>query len=324
MANAAEEMFGVLQGYWKSRCVWTFSHMGLADELYGNPQTAEALAAKVNAYAPYLYRLLRLGADFGLVVEDPVTKRFSLGALGDLLRKDSPMCMKWSIESELGHIHYEAWAKLEQVIRTGKSGVSFAFGEEGWEVLGKHPEAFTAFNNSMSNLSNVFLPQILTFDFSPFKTIVDVGGGTGSLLRQVLNDHPSSKGIVFDEPKVIAEGKFASDRLKYAGGNFFESVPSGGDLYVLKHIMHDWNDEDCAKILRNIRKEIPSHGKLLIVDSLLPYNPMSKWTDMIMMTMLYGKERTEEEWKQLFHSGGFKLEKINKQPSICLFEGVPV
>jgi hypothetical protein len=222
--------------------------------------------------------------------------------------------------SELGQEHYPAWGNLMHSVKTGEIAFDNFFGADVWKYLQQNPEDASVFNNSMSGVTAATNEEILAvYDFSSFGTIVDIGGGHGGLITSILKGNPKAKGILLDAPQVIEgarpklEAAGLADRCETVGGDFFKSVPAGGDVYVMKWIIHDWNDELAITILKNIRNEIPRDGKVVIVDCVVPENnepDFSKFFDLNMMVMTGGKERTEKEFAQLLSAAGFKLRRV--------------
>jgi ubiquinone/menaquinone biosynthesis C-methylase UbiE len=237
--------------------------------------------------------------------------------------------------SELGEGHYAAWGDALYSVKTGEIAFDHTFGMPVWDYYAQHPENARVFNESMTELTAVVERAVLeSYDFSPFGKIVDVGGGHGGFIASILGKNVQASGILFDAPQVVEgarkriEAGALAERCEAVAGDFFKSVPAGGDLYTLKFIIHDWNDKQATAILKQIRRAVKESGKLLLVEQvILPGNEpqLGKFTDLIMMVMTGGRERTEEEYRALFAASGFRLTKITPTPSpVSIIEGVPV
>ena len=289
-----------------------------ADQLAAGPKTAAELATATGLHAGHLYRVMRALAGLGVFTGDDAG-RFGLTPMGNLLRSDVPgsvrpiatyVCDPWS---------WKPWGDLAGSVQSGQPAFDRMFGEGVFDYFGKHPDEAATFNEGMTGFSQQASAAVLkAYDFSPFGSIVDVGGGHGALLLSILKANSAVKGVVFDAPSVAAGAVDAikaagvSDRCRAEGGDFFKAVP-GGDLIVLKHIIHDWNDAKATTILKACRAAIPPTGKLLLVELVVPpgYAPhMSHILDLEMMVVCDGKERTEAEYRELLAGAGFRLTRI--------------
>jgi hypothetical protein len=311
-------MLQIISGFWISRAVYVIAKLGIPDILNSGPKTAEELASATNTDAPSLYRVLRALASVGVVNSED--GRFALNALTETLVTDAPGSLRWFAISELGQEHYPAWGNLMHSVRTGEIAFDNFFGVDIWKYFANNPEDAAVFNDSMSGVTAVANEEILSlYDFSGFNKIVDVGGGHGGLITSVLKKNPNLKGVLFDAPEVIEgaqtkiEAAGLADRLETASGNFFEAVPAGGDAYIMKWIIHDWDDQKSNTILRNIRNQIPANGRLILIDSVVPETNephFSKFIDLNMLVMTGGKERTEKEFQELLAAAGFRLLRV--------------
>jgi len=311
-------MLQIISGFWISRAVYVIAKLGIPDILNSGPKTAEELASATNTDAPSLYRVLRALASVGVVNSED--GRFALNALTETLVTDAPGSLRWFAISELGQEHYPAWGNLMHSVRTGEIAFDNFFGVDIWKYFANNPEDAAVFNDSMSGVTAVANEEILSlYDFSGFNKLVDVGGGHGGLITSVLKKNPNLKGVLFDAPEVIEgaqtkiEAAGLADRLETASGNFFEAVPAGGDAYIMKWIIHDWDDQKSNTILRNIRNQIPANGRLILIDSVVPETNephFSKFIDLNMLVMTGGKERTEKEFQELLAAAGFRLVRI--------------
>jgi hypothetical protein len=330
-----EQILQIITSFWSSRAVYVFAKLGIPDLLKSGPMTAEDLAAATKMHAPSLYRILRALASIGFVSPTP-DGRFAQTPLSEILVTDAPGSLRWLTISELGQEHYPAWGNLMHSVKTGEIAFDNFFGVDIWKYFEQNPEDSAVFNNSMSGVTAATNDEILAlYDFSSFDTVVDVGGGHGGLITSILKANPKLKGVLLDAPQVIEgarpkiEAAGVAERCETVAGDFFKSVPGGGDAYVMKWIIHDWDDERAITILKNIRNQMGrSGGKLIIVDCVVPENnepDFSKLFDLNMLVMTGGKERTEKEFAQLLSAAGFKLLRVipTKVPT-SIVEAEPV
>lgn len=298
--------------------------LGLADLLKNGPVSIADLAEATGTHAGSLYRMLRALASRGIFSED-ADGRFSLTALADPLRSDAPDSIhNWALfvgsEAEL-----QTWAHLSYSIRTGKPAFEHIFGKGWFNYLDEQPEMAHIFNNLMTNGSSSDAAAIIeAHDFSAYRKIVDIGGGHGALLAHILEQNPQFSGVLFDAPSVIAGAAGAIDtyvnqgRAEKVAGDFFEAVPSGGDAYVLKYIIHDWDDERAIMILKNCRQAMAENGRVLLVEVVIPAGnaPSSgKFLDLEMLLYFYSRERTEAEYRDLLQRAGLELIRITPTAS---------
>jgi hypothetical protein len=330
--EAAMKMIGIISGFWVSRVVYIAAKLGLADQLKDTAKTASEVAEATDTHAPSLYRVMRALAGAGILVEDE-EKRFSLTPLGATLRSDVPFSLRALATSELGEVHYPSWGALLHTVKTGERAFDQVFGTDCWDYFAKHPEYAQIFNQSMTEVTRVVEPAVtLAYDFSSFAKIVDVGGGHGTLLTSILKKNPASKGVILDAPQVVAgakeriETEGLAERCEAVGGNFFEAVPEGGDAYIMKHIIHDWDDKEAIAILKNCRGAIKEGGKVILIESVIPKGnepSLAKFGDLVMMLIPGGRERTADEFAALFEAAGFRLERIIPTESpMCVIEAV--
>jgi len=326
-------LMSLLSGSWTTQAVYVAAKLGLSDLLHNKPQTAAELAAATGTQAEPLYRLLRGLASLG-VYEEQADGKFTLTPSADGLRRDVPNS-QWAMAVMIGEEHYAAWGELLHCVQTGGSGFEKVYGEPIFDWLGKHPEQAAVFDQAMVSVhGRETAGMIDAYDFSSIGTLADIGGGNGSLLCEVLARHKNLKGMLCDLPGVLERAKprilslGMTDRIQPIPTNFFESVPSGGDAYLMRHIIHDWTDEQSLTILRNVRKAIGPKGRLLLVESvILPGNDPSfaKFLDLNMMVVPGGKERTEQQYRALYEAAGFRLERIvPTKTDVSVIEGVPV
>jgi O-methyltransferase/methyltransferase family protein len=323
----------MMTGYWVSQALHVAAKLGIADLLADGPVDCKDLAAATDTHAPSLQRVLRALASVGVFTE--VTPgSFALTPLAELLRTETPGSMR-ALAIMYAEEQYRAWGELLHSVRTGKMAFNHQFGVGYFEYLAQHPEADRVFNEAMTGWTHQLVGAVVdTYDFSPFKTIVDVGGGYGALLAAILQRNPDTQGVLFEQPHVVARAEEqlvaagVADRCTCVGGDFFVAVPAGGDAYVLSQILHDWDDERCVAILERCRQAMPDHGKLLVVELVLPEGDepsFGKWLDLHMLVLLGSRERTATEYDALFRAAGFELTRVvPTPPGPGVVEAVPV
>jgi len=312
-------MLQIISGFWISRAVYVIGKLGIPDLLQSGPKTAEELATATETHAPSLFRILRALVSVG-VLSSGEGDGFAQTPLSETLVTDAPGSLRWFAVSELGQEHYPAWGNLMHSVKTGEIAFDNFFGVDIWKYFQQNPDDAAVFNNSMSNMTAAVNEAITSlFDFSQFGTVVDVGGGHGGLITAILNKNPELKGVLFDAPEVIEgarpkiEAAGLADRVETVAGNFFQAVPEGGDAYIMKWIIHDWDDEKSNTILRNCRSRMKANGRLILVDSVVPQTDephFSKFIDLNMLVMTGGKERTEKEFAELLAAAGFRLLRV--------------
>jgi hypothetical protein len=304
--SRAAELRRLVNSYQLSQAIHVAAVLGIADLLADGPRSSDELAEETDTDPRAIYRLLRALAAFGLFHEDE-GRRFSLTELGDALRTDSPESVAgWAAFVGRRNIR-DAWSSLEGSIRTGENAFKLAHGIDVWAYRAHNPEEGEAFDRAMESSSRLVIRALIdAYDFGRFGTIVDVGGGNGTLLRALLEEYPQLTGVLFDQPHVV-EGVELGERGTIVGGSFFESVPEGGGAYLLKWIIHDWEDEESVAILRNVRR---NNGALLVVERIVePPNegPETKLGDLNMLVGPGGQERTLDEFRALFEAAGYEL-----------------
>jgi hypothetical protein len=333
--NPAERLFRVIGGYWTSRAVYAAARLGLADLVDDGPKTAEQLAEATGTHSVSLYRLLRALAGIGMFAEDEAG-RFAQTPFSAVLRSDVPGSLRGAAIAELGEDHYEAWGHLLHGIKTGDVPFLHRYGLPVWDFYASHPENAAFFHQAMTGLTAAVEAAVMnSYDFTPFRKIVDVGGGHGGLLASVLAAAPQAHGVLFDRPNVAQGGaarlRGVSDlagRWEAVGGDFFAAVPEGGDLYLMKWILHDWDDARAGTILGHCRRALAPGGRVLIADAVLPGRnepSMGKFMDLNMLVIIGGRERTEDEFRDLLAASGLRLSRVIPTESVVsLIEAVPV
>lgn len=296
---------------WVSHAIAAFCELGLPEALSAAPRTAEELASQGFGDRDRVFRLLRALAAYD-VVAYAGNGRFTLGYLGRALHGESsaaPAVLYANVWwHAAGHTH------LAQGIREGRSGFETAQRTSLFEYCAEHPKAGETFDRAMQALTALFAQAFANaYDFSAAQHIVDVGGGTGALLRPVLHRFPNVRGTVFELPGVVARVPFA-DRLAAVAGDIFTDAPPSADVYVLSHVLHDWDDGSCVQILQNVRKAMPPNARVLVYE--LVAQPASNWwtqdrlSDLEMLAMLPGRERTLDEFTALFERAGLHLQRV--------------
>ena len=327
-------MLQLISGFWISRAIYVVAKLGIPDLLVSSPKTSQELANATGTHAKSLQRIMRALLSVGVFAEGP-NRSFALNPISETLRTNVPGSVRWFAISELGEEHYPAWGELMHSVKTGGIAFDKAFGMDIWEFFRVHPENAELFNNSMSTMTAMANEEILkNYDFSSIERIVDVGGGHGGLITSILKANPGMRGILFDAESVVSGAREKLDaaglaqRCETVAGNFFKSVPEGGDAYIMKWIIHDWDDERSKTILKNCRRVINSKGRLLIVDVVIPESNephFGKFIDLNMLVMTGGLERTEREFRQLLDESGFKLTRVvPTQTPFSIIESVPV
>jgi hypothetical protein len=339
----AETLLRLVMGGMLAQSIAVAATLGIADLLEQGPRTCAVLAEDTGTDAPSLYRLLRALAGLGVLAEDG-EGRFALTSLGGPLRSAAPDSVRAMLTLVGLPYHREAWSNLLYSVQTGQPALDHCFGMGAFAYFEANPEVGANFNAAMTDLSRVAERAVAeAYDFAALTPrtpgaaplVVDVGGGHGGLLAGILKAHSSVRGILFDQPHVVdgAPALLAAagvaDRCRIESGSFFEGVPAGGDAYVLKNIVHDWDDERAAAILRHCRQAIGPAGKLLVVELVVPppnTAGFAHWADLEMLVMTPGgRERTEPEYAALLAAAGFRLTRtIPTESPFGIVEGVPV
>ncbi|HEY2839267.1 MAG TPA: methyltransferase [Pirellulales bacterium] len=327
------ELAQLITSNWLNQAVYVAARLEIADLLAAGPLRADELAARTKTHALSLYRLLRTLASRGIFAEG-ADGRFQLTPLADALRKDAPDS-KWAMAIMLGSEPYHAWGDLLHNVQTGECAFTHRYGKPLFDFLAEHPEKARDFDAAMTSIHGRETAAMLdAYDFSGVTTLVDAGGGNGSTLAEILKRHTSMQGVLFDLPHVVAA---AEERLRAAGvasrcraigGSFFETAPSGGDAYILRHIIHDWDDEQSVQILSCVRRAMSEKSRLLVVEYVIQTGnepAPGKYYDLAMMVLPGGMERTEAEYRQLFDAGGLRLARIVPTAAdVCVIEAAPV
>jgi hypothetical protein len=316
----------LVNGYQVTQAIHVAAALGIADLLRDGPRDSAALARTTDSHAPSLHRVLRALAAVGVLHEGD-DGRFALTAIGECLRSDAPEPVGGWAAFVGRPYHFQAWSALLHGVRTGETPFRSVHGTDVWDYRASHPEEGTIFDAAMTDIMRRANAHVLAaYDFGRFATVVDVGGGRGAFLRAVLDANPAMRGTLFDQPHVIA-GAEVGDRLEVVGGSFFDAVPDGADAYLLKAVLHDWEDDDSLRILARCRAAIPDHGALLVVERDLGgrnEDADAKLSDLNMLVGVGGRERTRDEFAVLFATGGFELVGATRSAiGLTVFEGRP-
>ncbi|MEO8272980.1 MAG: methyltransferase [Chloroflexota bacterium] len=316
------QLLALVRGHRMTDMIAVAARLGIPDILARGAADAQMIAAATDSHAATVYRLLRTLAAAGVLREDD-QGRFSLSAAGAYLASDHPESLAGWVTLLDRPTMREAWANLDRSMRTGENTFKALHGEDVWEWRRHEPEEEALFNRAMTSLSAGIGKAVASaFDFGGASVVADIGGGSGSLLGAILGEYPHLRGILFDQPAVTAhpdelERARVLDRCDVIGGSFFDGVPAGADVYVMKAILHDWEDAESTAILRAIRAVIPADGTLLLVERVIgPPNEdlEGKLSDLHMLVMPGGRERTADEWRVLLEAGGFSLDDIRSIP----------
>jgi len=297
----------MMTSYWISQSIFAAARLGIADLLADGPVGCKELAVATDSHAPSLYRLLRALASIGIFTESS-PQHFALTELAELLRSGAPDSMRALAFMEGSY--YTTWAEMLHSVKTGEPAFNHLHGMGIFDYLAQNPATAQLFNESMTGVTHrVGSAVSRAYDFSPFETVVDVGGGHGALLAAILRSSPGTRGILFDQPHMVAGAEHllseagVLDRCTRVGGDFFDAVPAGGNAYVLAQILHDWDDDRSTTILTQCRKVVPVDGRLLVVEIVVPPGDepsFGKWIDLQMLVMAGGRERTAPEYEGLF------------------------
>jgi len=314
-------MMEYMQNLWLLGAVSAVNELGIADILSGGPKSITELASLTGTLEDPLYRIMRMLASEGIFRELKEMK-FSNTKVSESMKEKE---LKYFIQHTLNSMQFRIFGELMHSLKTGKRS-SELFVETGmFEHMGESKELNDLYNRAMTNTSRMQLAAILSsFNFNKFTHIIDIGGGLGFFLSAILSKYITVKGTLFDLPQVIddpqtlpGDGSFEG-RLKIEAGSFFDTIPSGGDLYTLKNILHGWGDDDCVRILKNIRKAMQESARLMIIESVIDDINKPSWgkaSDIFMMAGLGGRERTKEEFRSILEQSGFRIAEVQRTVS---------
>ena len=315
--RATGQLEQMLAGVATTYSIYAAAKLGIADLLTDGPRTTEELASLAAVDPPSLYRLLRALASVGVFTEiAPAT--FALTSIAERLKTDAPDSLRaWAIFT--GEIAVRCWGELMHSLRTGHTAFESVFGRSVFEHLEAHPDDAAVFDDHQAQGGLALHAAVAAaYDFGAIHTIVDVGGGNGSLVAAILKRHPGVRAAIFDLPHVIERARAAADptlnsRCDYVAGSFFDTIPPGADAYMLSRVLHDWDDDRAATILANCRRAMHAGARLLVIERLVPHGNEpheSKFMDLNMLIITGGRERTEHEYRALFERSGLQLDQI--------------
>ena len=314
----------MVTGAWVTKVISEATRLGIPDRVkrHGSMRAADMVTTGgIDASPEALERLLRACASLGVFTEDAEGK-FGSTALSDVLTTDAPDSVKKLVEA-VGGPWYRCWAELFDAVKTGKPQAKKVFGRDWWDYLNANPKELEDFGEAMkANSSNSLRGVLENCDFNGVRKIADIGGGFGHLAVALLGRYPTLQAIVMDVPDLIPVARehlpisdpAVANRLEYFGGDMFESVPPA-NVYLMKHIIHDWEDERCIRLLQNCRQSMQGEGRVICVDAVIP--PMgnitgapAKLLDINMLLFISGKERTETQWTELYRAAGFEIRSV--------------
>jgi SAM-dependent methyltransferase len=315
------------------RVLYAAAKLGLADRLGAGPKSAVELAGPMRLHAPSLHRLMRTLASLGILTERE-EQRFDLTPLGAALKTGASNSARSTLLTFGSPWMQRAWDQFMHSLETGRTGMEKAWGMPFFDYLAQHAEDASLFSETMVGFHSSEAPAVANaYDFSVFKSVVDIGGGTGNLLGTVIARHAGPRGVLFDRPHVVRDAPAilkthgVEERITIEIGNFFQTVPAGSDAYLLSHIIHDWNEEQSLIILGHCRKAMKPDGRLLIVENVLPAGDAphpGKLLDIAMLVLLGGQERTETEYAMLLDRADFRLARVvSTESAVSVLEAVP-
>jgi O-methyltransferase/methyltransferase family protein len=333
MLPPAASVLDMTMGFATGQTILAAVKLGIADVLATGPLTAAQVAERIDADPVATQRLLRALA-MQSIFSERRDGRFEMTSLAQALRSDSPMSIR-PLLLMLGHpLYWEHWGCLAESVRAGRTSVEMNYGVPLFGLLDQEPEIAQVFNDAMTCASAMTIPPILAVcDFGVADTIVDVGGGNGQLLAAALAAVPGARGVLFErqalEPsaRAIVEAAGVATRFEFEAGSFFDSVPTGGDVYLLKHVVHDWDDDRAGEILRTVRDSMRPTASLLLIECVIPTRNKAhfgKYLDLDMLIFAGGRERTEREFSDLLHHNGFTLRRVIPTVThVSIIEAVP-
>jgi len=300
-------------GFTLCRCLHAIAELGIADALGDTPLTANALAAETDTHPDALNRALRVLAAHGVFTAEGGV--YAHSPASRLLCSDHPQSLRSFVRMQGIPALWHVWEDFDHSLRTGRSAAEKSMPSGFWGYFAENPEHSRLFNDSMTAMTHAHVAGILNaYDFSGFRTIADIGGGNGHLLRAVLDANPNARGVLFDLPHVIEQAKaVSSERISFHPGSFFEDALPVCDAYLIKVVIHDWSDEEAFRILEATRRSAPSHAKLILAELLVPEDGKPNWTlfvDLLILGELTGKERTQSEFSDLLVGAGFRLDRV--------------
>jgi DNA-binding transcriptional ArsR family regulator len=329
--SPSRKLMDLTIGYWASQAVHVAARLAIADHLADGQLTGDELAARTGAHGPSLSRLLRFLVELG-IVEGGEREGYRVTETGALLRTEQYGSMR-DLALLYGEEFYTGWGSLLHTVTTGQNAFESVHGAAMYPYFGQTPELTRKFDRAMAAGSEFFERIPAVYDFGGARTVVDIAGGNGALLAEVLRANPQARGVLFDTGHVIEAARRSltdtdiAERVDYACGDYYEKVPAGGDVYLLSRILHGRDDDRCADVLARVREAIPDDGVLLIIERVIPEDgtpSLAVWFDVHMMTVAGGVERTRSQYQALLERGGFALTEVHELPlDIQLLVAVP-
>ena len=330
--HPCQQLTQMITSYWVSRAIYIAAKLRIADHLKDGPRTAEELATAAGVAPGPLYRVLRALAGLGVFAHE-ADGRFRLHPLAEPLREGGPDSLR-AFTVLLGEVQYRCWDDLLETVRTGEPAFERLYGRPFFAYLSEHPEQAEIFDAAMTGVGGRATQAMLdAYDLSDVRTLADVGGGLGANLTRILGRYPAMRGVLFDQPHVVArarpllEAAGVGGRCVAEGGDFFATAPTGADAYLLGHILHDWDDDKAGSSLDTLRRAMPAAARLLVVEPVLPDGDgpsFGKLLDLHMMVLAGGQERTEAEHRRLLAAHGFRLTRVVPTAGdVSVVEGVP-
>jgi O-methyltransferase domain/Dimerisation domain len=318
----------MIEGLRIAQILYVAAQLGLADYLKDGPRGCDELAHATDSHGPTLRRILRALASIGILAQDD-QQRFSLTPIGELLRSDTADSLRDLVLNALAEERYRAWGGVMHTVKTGETAFDHVFGVGVWQYRAAHAEFGALFDKSIATFTAHVQAALEAYPFGNFKTIVDVAGGNGSLMTAILQAHPSVRGAIVDLPRVAEQTRRRiaaaglTDRCDVIGGDAFQDLPAGADGYILSTVIHDWDDQHSIALLRSCRRAMTPNSWLVLIERLLPKRSDSSllarpvvMSDLNMMVMTGGHERTVTEYEALLQAAGFALTKVTPTDSI--------
>jgi hypothetical protein len=332
--DARAVVLGLVRGLWVSRALWVAVSLGVPDLLLEGPRDSTDLAKATGMHASSLDRVLRVLCGAGVLAQHP-GDRFALTPAGETLCAGRPDSLRAWVTMALGGEYYEAWGALGHTVQTGEAAFPHVFADDVWKYRAQHPDHAALFDAAMASHAGPSADHLLAaYSFVRFGRIVDVGGGDGAMVETILRATPAARAVVFDLPRVVAKARERiraaglEGRCESVGGDMFDAVPRGGDVYLLSSVLHDWADEQAVALLRRCRQAMASGSTLVLYERTLPEGtddraPQARLADLLMMVVYGGRERTETEFRALLAAAGLRLTRTLHTPAgVAVLEAV--
>ncbi|RKH45976.1 methyltransferase [Corallococcus sicarius] len=318
-ASPTQQLHSAITGLFITQVIGTVARLGIADLLAGGARDSDSLAAELGVHPGALFRLMRAGVTAG-ILEAVSERTYALTPMGEGLRSNVPGSLREVAILLTDKSHWLPWGLLSEAVRTGRSPVQAALGSDIWGHFARNPEEGEHFAQAMGNVSGLVASELTHhIDFAPFARVADIGGSHGELLAQVLRPHPSCRGILFDLPQVaegaktVLQSRGLASRVDVVAGSFFEPGIPSAEAYLLKHILHDWDDEASTTLLRQLHAAAPPGARLFVLELVIPDHrtpDSSHLVDLNMLVLADGRERTGDEFQALLSATSWKVERI--------------